>query len=422
MQQEEKPYRGPAFASALRHRTFRLFYGGLVFSSFGNNFTQLAISWQIYEITGSALQLGLLGLSRAASMIPVLLFGGLLADAIDRRRLMIITQGGQLGIAAMLLLLTATDQISIGMFYVASTVGGLFTAVETPARNAIVPNLVPESDLTHALALNATQRSVASIAGPPLAGVILGFFGPVANYAVTTLSFGTMMGVLAIVRPVNVQAARRRGAVSLQAIGEGCVFVWKHPILLSMMLLDFCQNLFGAMRTLLPVYASDILKVGPEGYGILSGAAAVGSIGGGIVMGTIGQVRRAGVGVMIGIVIFSVCTILFAYNTSFWIALVLMVGEGFGTTVSQVLRSTILQLNIPDELRGRVTSFNAVFANGGGPLGSFRAGAMSEWLGPELAVMTGGVMVLGIVGVVAASVPFIRRYTIDYSSQTVPTR
>src|SRR5262245_42735629 len=125
MQETDKPYHGPAFAMALRHRTFRVFYGGLVFSSFGTSFTQIAITWQMYELTGSALHLGLLGLSRAASLIPFLLLGGLLADAIDRRRLMIFTQTGQMLITAGLLILTATDSISPGMFYIAAILGSV---------------------------------------------------------------------------------------------------------------------------------------------------------------------------------------------------------------------------------------------------------------------------------------------------------
>jgi MFS family permease len=413
MQDSEKTYHGPAFATSLRNRTFRFFYGGLVVSSFGTNFTQLAISWQMYELTGSPLHLGLLGLSRAASLIPFLLVGGLLADAIDRRKLMMFTQAGHLTVTAALLIFTASDVISPGVFYIAAIVGSIFTALENPARQAIVPNLVPTEDLTNALALNASQRSVSSIAGPPIAGMILGFFGPTANYGVTVVTFAAMIVVLALIRPLRAQEPAGRRSVSLQSLGQGFAYVHRNPILFVMMLLDFCQNFLGAARALLPIYASDILNAGPQGFGILSGASAVGSITGGIVMGTLGHVRRAGIGVLIGIAIFGVCTVLFAYNTSFVFAYILIFGEGFGDTVSHVLRSTILQLNVPDELRGRVTSLNQVFVNGGGPLGSFRAGAMGALLGPELAVLSGGVIVLGVVVFIATCVPMVRRYTIE---------
>ncbi|MPZ49281.1 MAG: MFS transporter [Dehalococcoidia bacterium] len=419
MQETEKPYRGPAFAASLRHRTFRVFYGGLVLSSFGGNFTQIAISWQMYELTGSALHLGLLGLSRAASLIPFLLVGGMLADAVDRRKLLMFTQAGHLVITAGLLVLTASELISPGIFYIAAIVGSVFTALENPARQAIVPNLVPEADLTNAIALNASQRSVSSIAGPPIAGIILGFLGPVANYSVTVFSFAVMIVILALIRPLRAQESRGRRSVSLQSLAQGFAHVRANPILFVMMLLDFCQNFLGAARALLPIYASDILNAGPQGFGLLSGASAVGSITGGVVMGTLGRVRRAGIGVLIGITIFGVCTVLFAYNTSFVLAYVLIFGEGFGDTVSHVLRSTILQLNVPDELRGRVTSLNQVFVNGGGPLGSFRAGGMAALFGPELAVLSGGVIVLMIVAFVATCVPSVRRYTLE-SDRPVP--
>jgi hypothetical protein len=198
----------------------------------------------------------------------------------------------------------------------------------------------------------------------------------------------------------------------MTSLREGLSYVLKHRILLWMMLLDFGQNFLGA-RALLPVYASDILRVGPEGFGLLSAASAVGTIAGGGLLSFMPQVRRAGLGVLTGITIFGVSTILFAYNDVFWIALVLLAGEGFGDVVSHVFRLTILQLNIPDQLRGRVTSVNMVFTNGGGPLGSFRAGAMAAWIGPEAAVLAGGVTVLAIVAVVGAAVPLVRRYEIE---------
>ncbi len=400
------------FPPALRHATFRLYYGGLVFSSFGNNFTQLAITWQMYEMTGSALQLGLLGLSRAFTSIPVLLFGGLLADAIDRRRLMMATQAGQLGVTVMLLSLSATGQLSPGIFYVAAMLGGLFTSLENPSRQAIIPNMVPQNVLANAMALNATQRSVSQIAGPAIAGILLAFVGPTANYAVTTVSWLTMIAVLTILKPVPQTRAGLR-SISMRSIGEGFSYVWNHRILLSMMLLDFSQNFLGAVRALLPIYALVILDVGPEGFGLLSAASALGTITGGVLMSMVGHIRQAGLGVLIGVAIFGVCTVLFAFNGVFWIALLLLAGQGFGDVVSHVFRGTILQLNIPDRLRGRVTSVNQVFTTGGGPLGNFRAGAMAAWLGPEIAVLAGGVSVLAIVFLIGLGVPMVRRYTLE---------
>jgi MFS family permease len=418
MQETDRNHQGPPFMLLLRHRSFGVFYGGMVFSGFGNTFYNIAITWQVYEMTGSALHLGLLGLSRFASLIPFLLLGGMLADAIDRRKMLMFTQAGHLVIAAGILFATATGAITVGMFFVAAVIGSVFTALENPARQAIVPNLVPEEDLVPAIALNTVQRTVSSIAGQPVAGMILGFFGPTTNYSITVASFAFMIVVLALIRPMNKQAARGRRPVSISALAEGMAHVRSNPILFVNMLLDFAQNFLGAVRALLPIYAADILNVGPTGYGFLGAASSLGTLIGGTIMSTIGTVKRMGIGVLIGISIFAVSTILFAYNTSFVIALVLLMGEGFGDVVSHVLRSTILQLNVPDDLRGRVTSLNQVFVNGGGPLGNFRAGAMAAWLGPEMAVLTGGVTVLAFVIFVALFVPMVRNYRIE--SAAVP--
>ena len=413
MQETEKPRNGPAFMVLFRNRSYGVFYGGMAFSGFGSTFAQFAITWQVYEMTESALHLGLLGLSRFASLIPFLLLGGLLADAIDRRKMLMFTQFGHLVILAGILFATHTGAITVGMFYVAAVIGSVFTALENPARQAIVPNLVPQEDLVPAIALNTVQRTVSSLGGQPMAGVIYGFLGPTTNYAFGVASLAFMILVLALIRPVNKQTARSRRQVSLSALAEGMAHVKSNPILFVNMLLDFAQNFLGAARALLPIYAAQILDVGPQGAGFLSAASSAGTLIGGALFSTIATVKRMGVGVLIGISIFAVSTILFAYNTSFVIALVLLAGEGFGDVVSHTLRSTILQLNVPDDLRGRVTSLNQLFVNGGGPLGNFRAGAMAELVGPEMAVLTGGVTVLAIVILVALFVPMVRNYQIE---------
>jgi MFS family permease len=233
-----------------------------------------------------------------------------------------------------------------------------------------------------------------------------------------------MLGVWGIIRP-PIQAVGGRRMVSLAAMGEGLRYVWTHPILLWMMLLDFGQNFLGAARSLLPIYASEIIvwpgtqeKVGAQGFGLLSGASAFGSIAGGILLSGLPHARRAGIGVLMGVSIFGASTVLFAYNEAFWIAWLLLAGEGFGDTVSQIFRTTILQLNIPDHLRGRVTSVNAIFINGGPSLGSVRAGATGQWLGPEIAVLSGGLAVLAVVALMGTAVPMVRRYVIEPAARS----
>jgi MFS family permease len=406
--------------AALRHRDFRLFWIGLVLSGFGTNFTQIAMTWQMYEMTGSPLQLGLLGLVRAVPSMVLLLFGGLLADAMDRRRLMVVTQAAQCAVSTTLLALAIAGALSPGVFYLASALFALFSSLENPARQAMVPNMVPAQDLTNALALNSSQRNVAMIAGPSLAGVTLAAFGAAANYGIDAFSWLFMVAALLSIKPVPQSRGGRR-TMSFTALGEGFRYVWTHPLLLVMMLLDFAQNLFGNGRALLPVYAADILNVGPQGYGILSAANSVGSIATAAAMSAMPSIRRAGAGVLAGVLIAGASWALFAYSQVFWLSVALMFTQGMGNTISTVLRGTILQLNIPDALRGRVSSVNQVFTNGGPQLGQFRAGAMGQWLGPELSLLTGGLAVVGVVGLVSALVPMVRHFEIPDTEEETGT-
>lgn len=397
--------------AALRQRDFRLFWGGLVLSGIGSQFTTVAMAWQIYELTDSPLQLGLLGLARGVPQIGLLLVGGLLADAVDRRRLMMMTQIGQLVVSGALVGLTVTEAIGPLALYVASFLLAIFSSLEGPARQALVPNMVPRSDLTNAVALNATQRNVSMIAGPSLAGVVLGASGPALCYAVDTLSWLAMLGALVLIRSLP-QPTGGRGGISLGALREGFVFVWSHPIILSLMVLDFGQNLFGNPRALMPVYARDILHVGPEGLGLLYAAAAVGSIATAAGMSVTAQVRRAGRWVLIGVGVYAASTAVFGISQVFWFSLLLLAAEGAGNMISTVLRGTMTQLVTPDELRGRVTSVNSIFTNSGPQLGQFRAGAVAEVIGTELSVVTGAGLLLAIVAGVAVSARAVRRFEI----------
>jgi MFS family permease len=397
--------------AALRVRDFRLYYIGVVASGFGTMFTQFATSWQMYEMTGSALQLGLLGLARFVPTVILLMVGGLLADAVDRRKLMIVTQAGQCAISATLMMLSINGQLSPNVFYVAALIFAVCSSLENPARQAIVPNLVPEHVLTNALALNATQRSASSIAGPALAGIVFGWLGPTANYVIDTVSWLVMIGALLVIRPVSHARSGRR-AMTFKSLGEGFRYVWTHPILMAMMGLDFSQNLLGGVRTLLPVYAMDVLHIGPQETGFLQAATPIATLSTASLMSALPQVRRAGIGVMIGVGIFAVSTCIFAFNHNLIIAALCLAGQGIGDTVSHVFRQTILQLNIDDQIRGRVTSLNMVFTNGGPSLGQLRAGSFAQWLGPEMAVFTGGLAILAVITFVGFAIPIVRRFEI----------
>lgn len=410
--------------AALRHRDFSIYWAGSVLSQVGSQFTTVAMAWQIYELTNSPLELGLLGLARGAPMLGLLLFGGLLADAVNRRHLMMATQIGQMCVSASLAVMTLAGKVSPPVLYAASLFLALFSSLEQPARSAIIPNLVPRSDLTNALALTGTQRYVATIVGPSLAGFLLAHSGPTLCYAVDAVSWLAMLAALFIMRPLA-QVAGGRRAISVQALREGLEFVWTHPVILSMMALDFGQNFFGSGRALLPIYARDILGVGPQGLGLLYSATSAGALLMGTLMSVRGQVRRAGAWVLVSVAVYGVFTTLFGVSRLFWFSFLMLASAGAANTVSFVLRNTINQLLTPDEIRGRVTSVNSMFTNTGPQLGQFEAGALAAMIGPVGATAVGGVLVTSIAAGLAA-VASVRGFEVRESAATkadeVPVR
>jgi MFS family permease len=397
---EDEPA-GRTPVAALRHRDFSIYWAGSVLSQVGSQFTTVAMAWQIYELTNSPLELGLLGLARGAPMLALLLFGGLLADAVNRRHLMMATQIGQMCVSASLAVMTLAGKVSPPVLYAASLFLALFSSLEQPARTAIIPNLVPRSDLANALALTGTQRYVATIVGPSLAGLLLAHSGPTLCYAVDAVSWLVMLAALFIMRPLA-QVAGGRHAISMQALREGLEFVWTHPVMLSMMALDFGQNFFGSGRALLPIYARDILSVGPRGLGLLYSATSAGALLMGTVMSVRRQVRRAGACVLVSVAIYGIFTTLFGVSHLFWFSFLMLASAGAANTVSFVLRNTINQLLTPDEIRGRVTSVNSMFTNTGPQLGQFEAGALASMIGPVGATAVGGLLVTSIATGLAA--------------------
>jgi MFS family permease len=400
--------------AALRERDYRVFWTGAAISAIGAQFTTVAMAWQIYELTDSAFQVGLLGLARGIPQVFLLLIGGLLADALDRRRLLMITQLGQLAVAAALAVFTIAGAVTPLILYAGTALLAIFMSVDNPTRQALVPNLVPRQLLTNALALNSTQRQFGQIAGPSLAGLVLAGFGPGPCYAMEAGSRVAMVISLFSITWRS-QATPGRSGVTVGAVREGLGFVWTHPVILSMMILDFGVNLFGAPRALFPVFARDVLHVGPQGLGLLYASTAVGALSSAVLMSFFGQVRRAGLWVLVAVAAFSIFTILFGLSHLFWFSLLMLAAEGAGNTAGAVLRQTVNQLNTPDELRGRVTSVNNVFSNGGPQFGQFRSGVVAEFTSPEVSAAAGGLAALAIVVAVAAAVPAVRRYEIPSS-------
>jgi MFS family permease len=378
-------------------------------SSVGSQFTQVAMAWQIYELTNSPLQIGMLGLARAVPQMLILLFGGLLADAMNRRKLMMVTQGSLVIVSAVLSLLSWSEQVTATILYGATVLLAFFSSLELPSRHAIVTNLVPAEDLPRATALTSSQRQIATIVGPSLAGVVIAFAGAAVCYAVDAMSWLMMLVALSFIRA---QLSERGGwrTIKLDSLRAGLRFVWGHAVILPFLMMDFGANIFGTVRALFPIFARDILGVGPQGLGVLYAASAAGALIGAFGFSIWGTTRRAGRWILAGVTIYGLCLLLFATSQIFWVSVLLLIGSGIGDTISAILRSTINQLSTPDELRGRMSSINSIFTNGGPQLGQFQVGALAALIGAEAAAAAGGLAILGIVGILFARFPHVRDY------------
>lgn len=397
--------------SLLRHRDFCVFWTGSFLSSIGTQFTTVAMAWQIYELTNSALQIGLLGVARALPQIALLLVGGLLADAMNRRKLMMCTQLGLFCVSTLLALLTFAGKASPQVLYVATVFLAFFTSLEQPSRQSLIPSLVPRAQLVQALALQGTQRYVPIIAGPSLAGVVLALWGPAACYAVDACSWLAMLAALRLLR-TKIPEGGGWKTISVDSLREGWQFVWAHGVIFPLMILDFSATFFGNVRGLFPIYARDILFVGPKGLGLLYASRAVGSLLAAGAMALFGPVKHSGRWIFLGIAIYGVATVLFAGSQVFWFSFFMLALTGAGDTISSILRSTINQLSTPDELRGRMSSINSIFTSSGPQLGQFESGVVAAWLGAQLSALTGGIATLFVLIVVAASFPSLRQFQI----------
>ena len=369
------------------------------------------MAWQIYELTNSPLQIGLLGVARAVPQIALLLVGGLLADAMNRRKLMMCTQIGLFGVSTVLALLSYAGQTTPQMLYIATILLAFFTSLEQPSRQSLIPSLVPREQLAQALALQGTQRYLPVIAGPSLAGVVLAFSGPAACYAVDACSWLAMLGALKLLR-TKIPEGGGWKTVSLTSLREGLQFVWSHGVIFPLMLLDFSATFFGNVRGLFPIYARDILFVGPTGLGLLYAARAIGSLLAAGAMALFGPVKHSGRWIFLGIGIYGLSTVFFAGSQVFWFSFLMLMFTGAGDTISSILRSTINQLSTPDELRGRMSSINSIFTSSGPQLGQFESGVVAAWLGAQLSALTGGLATLFVLIAVTATFPRLRQFQI----------
>lgn len=395
---------------ALEYRDFRLLWLGQLVSSAGTQMQAVTINWHIYALTGSAVALGLTGLVRFVPVVVFSLFGGVFADAHDRRRLMLVTQTLMMLFAAALGLATESGWVSSGFIYLMAALTAATTAFDAPARQALAPNLVGKEHLTNAMSLNNMMMQAASIVGPAIAGFVIAGLGIAAVYWMNAVSFLAVLVALVFMRtPTQEKVGAAR--VTLQSLAEGIQFVRRSRVIFSTMIIDFFATFFSTASALLPIFAQDILHVGPEGLGILYAAESVGSIIAGSTMAVIGNIRRKGVIFLIAVTLYGVVTALYGASQWFALSFLFLALVGATDTVSTILRNTIRQLATPDHLRGRMTSVNMIFFMGGPQLGNLEAGLAAAAFGAPFAVVSGGIATVIAIAIMAWFVPQLRNYT-----------
>jgi MFS family permease len=407
--------------AALQHRNFRLIWISLFVSFTGTTMEGAALLWQVSLLAPpgrKGLALGLVGLVKVGPIVIFSLFGGVVADAWNRRRLMIFTQTCAALVAVGLASLTFAHVASVWPIYALAAAGAAVGAFDLPARHALLPMLVPREHLPNAISLNTTVFMTASVAGPALGGLMIKTAGVGWTYVANAISFGFVIVALLMMRNVNDRdpladaSTDRHDGVSLRAALEGLRFVFRSPLIRSTMLLDFFATFFSSATALLPIFAQDILHVGAGGYGGLYAAPAAGALvmSAGMIAAT-DRITQRGPTLLWAIVGYGLATVGFGLSRSFWLSFVCLMLIGATDTVSVVIRNLIRQLETPDRLRGRMAGVNMMFFIGGPQLGEFEAGSVANWLGATISVVSGGLGCLIVTAWVAATTPALRRYT-----------
>lgn len=408
------------FPPALHHRRYRLLWIGLIISVTGTRMQAAAVLWHIHEINEAPIALGGVGL---AQILPILVFSlvaGVAADAINRRRLMFMTQTALALLAALLGWLTMSGAVSLWSIYAITALSAGVAAFDMPARQALVPNLVEREDLANAFSLNSIAHEIGSVAGPALGGLLIAQTGVAYVYWINAVSYGAVLVALVLMGSVaqesEIKAERlasvRREPLSsfIRSAGEGVRFVLTHPVIFPTVLLDFLATFFSSATALLPIFAREILDVGAVGYGWLVAGPSIGAGAVAAVLAFSGPIRRQGKVLITAIAFFGLATIVFGLSTSFWLTLLSLIVVGASDGISTIIRNTIRQLLTPDRLRGRMTSVNQMFFMGGPQLGEVEAGLVAQAFGAPISVVSGGVGCLLALGWVSARNPRLRRY------------
>lgn len=393
----------------LRHdRDFRLLWIGQAISIVGRMVTSVVLPYQVYVLTGNMLDLGVLSL---VQLVPILIFalgGGAVADAVDRRRLLLVTQLGLGATSLALALIALLPAPSILAIYAVAFVAAGLGSIDQPARSSAIPRLVPPQRLPAAIAMNQLVFNGAAVIGPAFGGIVLAMAGITAAYLVDVATFGAAIIALLMIAPIPPAAGAVRP--SLAAVAEGLRFARRRRPVLATFIVDVNAMVFGSPRTLFPPLALDVFRVGPAGVGLMASASGLGAFVAAVFSGWTTNVRRPGLAVLAAVAVWSLGIVGFGLSTfSFPLALLCLAIASGADVFSAVLRSSIVQLLTPDALRGRVSSIHILVVTGGPRVGDAEASAVAAVIGPQLSAVSGGVLSLVGVGLIALAMPEFRR-------------
>jgi len=400
-----------------RSREFRALWFGQLVSVTGRQITVVALPFQVFLQTGSPLAVGMIGLVQVVPLVAASIVGGAIADRVDRRRLLLATELGLFATSGLLLAGALAGEPPLWYLYAVTGMQAAIFGVNTPTRSAVIPNLVPRDLLPAALALGQVMFTTTMVAGPALAGVILGAFpdpgtGLVWAYAADVVTFFAALAAVWLLPPLPpLRDQGERRSTGWQDIKEGFAYLAKRRVLISTFLIDLNAMIFGMPRALFPVLALTQFHRGEEVVGALFSAVAVGALVGALTTGWVGRIRRQGLAVLVAVAIWGLGITAFGLvGDLLWVAFACLAVAGAADVISAVFRGTILQQSVPDDLRGRLSAVHIVVVAGGPRIGDFEAGVVAALSTPTVSVVSGGlVCIVGVVAL-AAAVPEFARY------------
>ncbi len=395
---------------AFRFRDFRLLFIGVFVAAMGEQMLNVAIGWELYERTGSALALGLVGLVQVLPVIFLSLPGGHVADHYNRKYIMVATQS-LLAISTLGLTLLSFGRGPLPLIYACLLLTGISDSFGNPAASALISQTIPQEAFENAATWRSSAWQMASVLGPALGGVIIAISRSAAPiYLIDTLAILIVISMFFFIR-IQHQAVASRKTTTVNSLLEGVSFLRGAPIILAAITLDLFAVLFGGAVTLLPIFAKDILQVGPVGLGWLRAAPSIGAVSIALLIAHRPPFKKAGQTLLLAVAGFGIATIVFGLSRNFWLSLVMLLTLGGLDNISVVIRGTLLLTRTPDTMRGRVSAVNGLFIAASNQLGGFESGLAASIFGPILATASGGVGTILVVILVALLWPQMRTLT-----------